>query len=967
MSEAIERMREELASRIIDQGVHWRILFIGRSVNGTTDIVSCLVRSLRNLGHHVLDLDLKKHRQLTDNPNKVTGGHGPVFVRLQAIEPLLDRFRPQMLVCGAGGLTFRPEDAEALKRRGIVLVGITLSDPDVLPSVHPHAHVFDFHTTNAHVALGMYRERGVNNTLYFPFGIDRGFVTQSVAPEPSLKADVICMGHATGRPERNALMSSLATRFDVKTYGRGWELQNSETVGGERMVQAMRMGRVHINFPLTRAGYINIKCGVFESVGSGALLCTGRFDEMADFFRYGEEILGYEDAEDLSRQLEGLLADPERYGRMTERAFKRLVDEHLYEHRWMALFETIYNVSPDSAPWLGEDRVAAIRATLAQSLPRAKKVIVAGFYGASNLGDELILRSIREGLERADPAVQVWVAAENPHNVERDHGLQAYARKQHHDSLYSARTAAAVVVGGGGLWHDYTFERAGGLVGLFRGAQISIAGFGILPLLGRMFELPYHVVGMGVGPLAHPDARRLVRFLAGHAESIYVRDEESAGLLRQSRVTEDKVRVAPDVVYALGLAEGGRAPEPVEALAREGYKLVGLNLRPWAKSDEDALLGRVAAALRELARDERIAVVGIPMQAGERLDVAVLQRVAAACGPEIPMHVLPSPPSFEGLCATLSRLQCLLSMRLHACLVAHRMRKPAVGIAYDPKVASHFAELGRSGLCLPIEAEAPRFVDALRQAFAEDGRLPGPAAQAVAGFEAEARIALAGAARSIAALPPRAAVYEVPGALDTPPAAPAVTPTTAAAATRPASGHAPVLARFVEARVSTEGIEAPAWKRGVLQGDRGELLVSLPSVRPRKGQRVTLNAELLLPVTDGLEIALLLESPYERARNLGAIGYALRVGGHVFAEDLAQSGEPVHLRLLSRDTVRLPVQLQLTVRRDCFESAAWPRVSQVKLSLLHAMPVPGVRTATAFVSRGTLSVPDGPGALPAVA
>src|SRR5690606_37666492 len=125
----IARMRTELATRNFDQGVHWRILFLGRSVNGSTDIVSCLSRSLRNLGHRVLDIDLKRHRDMVENPGRVQGGNGPIYIRVGELEPVLERFAPQMIVCCAGGLTFHPADAEALKHRGIVLVGLTLSDP----------------------------------------------------------------------------------------------------------------------------------------------------------------------------------------------------------------------------------------------------------------------------------------------------------------------------------------------------------------------------------------------------------------------------------------------------------------------------------------------------------------------------------------------------------------------------------------------------------------------------------------------------------------------------------------------------------------------------------------------------------------------------------------------------------------------------------------------------------------------
>ncbi len=957
MNPTIEAARKQLATKVFDQGVHWRILFIGRSVNGTTDIVSSLSRSLRNLGHHVLDIDLKKHRNLSENPNKVTGGHGPIFVKTAPLEPLLNRFKPQMIVCCAGGLTFHPAEAEALKQRGIVLVGLTLSDPDVFPSVHGHAHVFDFHTTNAHIALAMYRDQGVHNTVYFPFGIDRGFVTQTVAEAPDLAADVICIGHATARPERNSLMTQLATEFDVKTYGRGWDIPGSEVVAGERMIQATRMGKIHINFPLTRAGYINIKCGVFESVAAGALICTGRFSEMETFFSYENEIIGYDEAGDLSVQLKDVLARPERYREITENAFQRLINEHLYEHRWMSLFETIFNVSAGSAPWLSPERIAAIRKTLSASLPRAKKVILSGFYGASNLGDELILTSIRQALEKADPGIQVCVGGENAQSIERDHGLQAFVRRNHYEALQAVRTASAVVLGGGGLWHDYTFARSGGLMGLFSGAQISIAGFGTLPLLGRMFDLPFHVVGMGVGPLEHADAMRMVKFVASNAETIYIRDDESDQLLKNSGISGDHVKVAPDVVYALQLPQPS-IPAEVSRLKEEGCSLIGLNLRPWARMDEDRVVAAVADAIKAVGATRRVAVVGIPMQAGDKVDVAILKRVAKALGARVEMVVLPAPLNIETLCGVVSQLDALLSMRLHACLVAHRMRKPVVGIAYDPKVSSHFAELGRSHLCLPIALDASVYRDALLAALDEKGALPESVCATLSLYEQQASAALAMSVERIARLPSPQVVYEVPGALDVAPVVAA--PAAPAAVVKPASAAAAAVAvagaraRFGAAKVNTS--IAAAQRVGEKFGNGADTLeINLPVELPLTGQTVTIESVIDLPSSEAVELAMVLESKYENKKTLGRIAYSISIEDLVYVEDLAQTREALQVRVLAAGRQQIKVALTLSVARDSSgPSAAWPSASKIKLRLLAATPTQHDHSLLAFSNRGAL-------------
>ncbi len=945
----IAAAREALATRHFDHGSHWRILFLGRSVNGSTDIVSCLSRSLRNLGHHVLDLDGKRHRALLDNPNRARGGNGPIYVNLEFLKDVLKRFRPQMIVCCAGGMVFRPDDAAHLKKQGIVLVGLTLSDPDVFPTVHQHVGEFDFHTTNARVALEMYRQAGVNNTLYFPFGIDRGFVTQVVPRAPELKADVICIGHATARPERNGVMTRVARDLDVRTYGRGWELPGSEVVEGRRMVQASREGRVHVNFPMTRAGYINIKCGVFESVGSGALVATGRFEEMADFFSYDEEILGYQDVEDLVEQARAVLADPERYRHMTERAFDRLINHHLYEHRWISLFSDIQRIASGGDCWLGESRQREIANVLSGSLPRAKHVLLSGFYGASNVGDELILRSISGRIAAADPSAQVWVAAENPDQVERHHGLQSFPRKALSQALHAARTASGVVLGGGGLWHDYTFERSGGLLGLFNNPQISIAGFGALPLMARMFDAPFHVVGLGIGPLVDPDARRMAGFIGNQAESITVRDEESFAVAREMLPFHACMRQAPDVVYALELDRPAR-PAEIESFRADGYRVVGLNLRPWAHTDIDVLVAEVSEALLAQAERERIAVIGVPMQAGERLDSAVLRRVAETIGSRIPCFVMRAPLSTDALVATLASLDVLVSMRLHACLLAHRLGTPVVGIAYDPKVANHFSELRRSEFCRDLPLRGAWLGPTLAKALEERDGLPEATRRIVASLEEAAASALDEVADKLAAAPARRVVFEVPR-MDQSVATVAVAKPTSKPAHSNAEGAAPSFIGL--ARVCCGGIV----EQGPASLSRSRALeVSLPTATPTRGDGMEISGFIDIPVSGDVDLALTVEAPYSNPKALGRVRWTLELGDRWrIQEDLATNSAPVQLHAFCKGPARISVRLGIYVERTCFASSAWPRLSRVKLEARSAIAAMHGSELVLVASRGAVT------------
>ena len=710
--------RKRLGAEKFDAPVHLRILAIGGKTNGTTDIVACLERALRNLGHHLVFLDTKRHKQLIDNPEKHQGGNGPVYVSEVGIRQIVRRFRPQIIMTIGGGLAFREDDAELLKKSGCMLVGITLSDPDVMASMQRCAAAFDIHTTNSLLALDAYHEFGLRNTLYFPFGVDRSFVAKDVAIPDAFRADVICLGHANAHPVRDRTMREVISKIGrdarVHTYGRGWSNADSRLVEDVEVLQASRGGTVHVNFPMTRAGYVNVKCGAFETVASGGLLVTQRFKEMQQFFDYDEEIIGYDDLDQLPEVISSLLGSPERIDAMRLAAFKRLVASHLYEHRWLDLFERMAKLVQDPASPMPQERRAEIADILSSDQGHARIVAVSGFYGARNLGDDLILEAITSAIERDVPGAQPIIVAQNARVVEAQHGFQAVTRHHHKsvDALIS--NADAFVLGGGGLWHDYTFDEADGVAGMVTGSSISISGISAGGLLAAVRQVPFHTMGLGVGPLTKPDAFNLVRFVANQTESLSVRDKSSQALVQRSGTHKD-VLLEPDVVYSLDLKYIGQSADLREMSA--DHLVVWVNLRPWDRALEsnDRLVQKVASAIRRLANDvdRPIALALLPMQEGPSYDRRTLRQLVEMIASDVSVYDMPTPLSTENFIETVRGTDIVLSMRLHTCLLAHRLGKAVVGLAYDPKLGAHFEEVGRSEFCLQLDASEQSLGEAL--------------------------------------------------------------------------------------------------------------------------------------------------------------------------------------------------------------------------------------------------------------
>ena len=486
------------------------------------------------------------------------------------------------------------------------------------------------------------------------------------------------------------------------------------------------------------------------------------------------EMVVARDRDALVADLQRLLADTDglaELGRRTRERFER----RLSAERRAELLERLLE---DPEGWRG--LTVPERATLwhaddpgpdpAAPAPRRRApaaaarpaVVVAGYYGAGNVGDELILRVIADRLQAAGGGLQVVVAAQRPAEVARLHGLAAFARTDVPLAEAVVRSSSALVVGGGGLLHDLAFARAGGLAGLFSEPAVSVQGWGPLVVLAEILGVPVHLFGLGVGPLEDADARRLTAWLAARANSVSVRDRHSRELLERLPGGRAVVELAPDPVYALDLG-AAEAPPDVARLAA-GRRTLAVSVRRWDGAGGAGLTARLAPAVAAVARRHGLAVLGVPMQAGDAHDKRALDALLARLPDDVPSVTLPWTADQATLAAVLRGSAVTLAMRLHAGLLAHRVGTPCVGLGYDAKVMAHFEELDRASRCLALDAPAAAVERALEAALAEprggwEARLHELERDARAGLD---RLAdrVAGAALSPARLPASVTVPE---------------------------------------------------------------------------------------------------------------------------------------------------------------------------------------------------------------
>ncbi len=345
------------------------------------------------------------------------------------------------------------------------------------------------------------------------------------------------------------------------------------------------------------------------------------------------------------------------------------------------------------------------------------RILVHGFYGAGNLGDEAILASIihlfRQRLKHAD----LMVVSQDPTATQRLHPVRAVHRHDLHGQSAAISQAHLVIFGGGGLCNDYW---ASSPAAVLDDAQGGLAYYLRVPLLAALQDVPMVAYAQGVGPLVSQDARAMVRHVFANAADVSVRDRGSAALLREIGVTSP-IDVSADPAFAL-------SPEPDEVRsALKGCQLpgegkcptIGVSVRPFPSITSERLT-LLAREVGKLAKGIRARVLVLPFCVqGPNADLESCEVFAGALPEGVSSRILRDEISPQGMLGLIGEMDLVLAVRYHASLFAILQRVPVVPVAYDPKVSAMFSDAGLEvpGVLDPSALDAAEVAAALNRAW----------------------------------------------------------------------------------------------------------------------------------------------------------------------------------------------------------------------------------------------------------
>ena len=302
------------------------------------------------------------------------------------------------------------------------------------------------------------------------------------------------------------------------------------------------------------------------------------------------------------------------------------------------------------------------------------RVVLSGYYGFRNLGDDAILLALRDRLREAVPGATLLALSKRPQETRERCGVEAANRFNPFAVRRAIQSASCFVSGGGSLLQDHTSTR-------------SLLYYTTLIRMAHHYGKRIMFYANGIGPVEKAADRKLVRAVAELADVTTLRDGESLAALREMGVKNPNITVTADPVYALPGGDRQRGRAILDRLGVPADRpAVGLSVR-FARGTETnaAEFARFCDAV-----SERSSVVFLDMQ--QPGDSAASAAVRAHM--KHPSWELSAPYDPQTMADALSCMEAAVSTRLHSMIFAACAGVPVLAVVYDPKVSACAHALG---------------------------------------------------------------------------------------------------------------------------------------------------------------------------------------------------------------------------------------------------------------------------------
>ena len=327
------------------------------------------------------------------------------------------------------------------------------------------------------------------------------------------------------------------------------------------------------------------------------------------------------------------------------------------------------------------------------------KIVISGFYGYHNIGDEAILRTLTKTMRSLQPNVEITVLSNNPEETKSKFGVNAVDRSNVLSVFYEISKCDILISGGGSLLQDVTSAR-------------SIWYYLTIIRAGLFFRKRVILLSHGIGPLIRERNKKRVRRVLNKVDKVTVRDNQSALLLKEIGVDMNKVSVTTDPVMGMemsGLELGKTILEDISAWTSTRKK-VAIAVRQKDFRDQ-VHKEKLVTLTNKLAQNYEVYFLPFYYKNDTKIYDDLHELV------DEHVHFVIKKYQSDAFMSLVENMDVLIGSRLHSLIFAMVAEVPFVGISYDPKIENFLETVSKEPVCSILDFDPNIVIESVETIF----------------------------------------------------------------------------------------------------------------------------------------------------------------------------------------------------------------------------------------------------------
>ncbi len=302
---------------------------------------------------------------------------------------------------------------------------------------------------------------------------------------------------------------------------------------------------------------------------------------------------------------------------------------------------------------------------------RPRDIVISGYYGFRNSGDDSILKAIISELKSACPNISITVLSKKPAETARLYGASSVDRLDFLKLWRMFKKTKLLISGGGSLIQDVTSSK-------------SLYYYLAIMKLAKLRGAKVMLYANGIGPVTKNKNLKHIKNVLKEVDYITLREQSSMDELKRIFTPKVPCKVTADPVFASNVPCATEVGSVLDACGiAEGEKFFLISVRDWKALDKK-FEEKIAGFAEFLYNSYSVKPLIVPMQ--RLFDKEISFRLASKM--KVPYGIIPEGLSPEMMMGVIKSACFVLGMRLHALIYAVKAGVPTIALDYDPKVAA---------------------------------------------------------------------------------------------------------------------------------------------------------------------------------------------------------------------------------------------------------------------------------------